>query len=306
MFSASLSLDPGHRAPIYDARLNVFGNRLATCSGDQLVKIFEVRENSLLQLAELGGHQGPVWQVDWAHPRFGTLCASAGYDSRVIFWQEKETGWEKLYEYSEHSGSVNTLSFASERFGLKLACGSNDGSISIHSYDHVNGRWEAVKIENAHSQGITSISWAPAVPVDEEQKIFEPRFITCGNDTFLKIWAFRENSWELEKVLVAHTDFVRDVAWCPIVYDGLHKILSVGQDRQVLLWRSKAIGKEEWGFEQITKTEGAIWHACWSPCATLFTISGEDNKNTFFREYGNNWVEIKEENEGNGEAETNA
>ena len=31
----------------------------------------------------IGRHEGPVWQVSWAHPMFGNLLASCSYDRKV-------------------------------------------------------------------------------------------------------------------------------------------------------------------------------------------------------------------------------
>jgi hypothetical protein len=31
---------------------------------------------------------GPVWQISWAHPKFGTLLASCSYDGSVIIHKE--------------------------------------------------------------------------------------------------------------------------------------------------------------------------------------------------------------------------
>lgn len=28
-------------------------------------------------------HEGPVWEVAWAHPKFGNLLASCSYDRKV-------------------------------------------------------------------------------------------------------------------------------------------------------------------------------------------------------------------------------
>ena len=32
----------------------------------------------------LCSHEGPVWQVSWAHPKFGTILASCSYDRKVM------------------------------------------------------------------------------------------------------------------------------------------------------------------------------------------------------------------------------
>jgi WD40 repeat protein len=36
----------------------------------------------------LTGHEGPVWQVSWAHPKFGALLASCSFDHTVMIWKE--------------------------------------------------------------------------------------------------------------------------------------------------------------------------------------------------------------------------
>jgi len=33
--------------------------------------------------ATIGGHEGPVWEVAWAHPKFGIVLASCSYDRKV-------------------------------------------------------------------------------------------------------------------------------------------------------------------------------------------------------------------------------
>ena len=43
------------------------------------------------QIADLKGHDGPVWQVSWAHPKFGNLLASSSYDGTVIIWKETQS-----------------------------------------------------------------------------------------------------------------------------------------------------------------------------------------------------------------------
>ena len=51
-------------------------------------------------------HEGPVWQVTFAHPRFGTLLASCGYDRRVLVHREVTPGqWVLLYKYEDHASS---------------------------------------------------------------------------------------------------------------------------------------------------------------------------------------------------------
>lgn len=64
----------------HDAQMDYYGKRLATCSSDRAIKIFSVQKDMQTHLADLLGHEGPVWQVAWAHPKFGTKLASCSYD----------------------------------------------------------------------------------------------------------------------------------------------------------------------------------------------------------------------------------
>jgi len=50
-------------------------------------------------------HEGPVWQLAWAHPVYGSVLATCGYDRKVILWKEQDSGWAKIYEYSNHDSS---------------------------------------------------------------------------------------------------------------------------------------------------------------------------------------------------------
>ena len=55
------------------------------------------------QVAQLAGHDGPVWQVTWAHPKFGSLLASCGFDHKVIVWKEAaESSWVPARPSSHH------------------------------------------------------------------------------------------------------------------------------------------------------------------------------------------------------------
>lgn len=70
----------------HDAQMDYYGKRLATCSSDRTIKIFSVQKDVQTHLADLLGHDGPVWQVAWAHPKFGTKLASCSYDRHVSAW----------------------------------------------------------------------------------------------------------------------------------------------------------------------------------------------------------------------------
>lgn len=76
MVSVVHQIDTDHEELIHDAQANYYGNRLATASGDNKIRIFKLDGNQSRLLAELSGHEGPVWQLDWSHPEYENLLAS--------------------------------------------------------------------------------------------------------------------------------------------------------------------------------------------------------------------------------------
>jgi len=152
----------------------------------------------------LGSHEGPVWQVSWAHPKFGTILASASYDARVIVWRDSSTSpnqsqWSKLFEHTLHTSSVNGIVWAPHELGALLACASSDGKVSILEFKD-DGTWDT-KVFNAHGMGVNAVSWAPSVipgSLVSTQAHFTgnvKKVATGGCDNLVKIWAFEYSTF---------------------------------------------------------------------------------------------------------------
>lgn len=106
-----VTIETQHNSNIHDAQLDYYGNKLATASSDRTIKIFEVvGENHHNQIESLSGHGGAVWQVAWAHPKYGVLLASCSYDRSVIIHRESPPGtWSPVHKHDLHTASVNRL-----------------------------------------------------------------------------------------------------------------------------------------------------------------------------------------------------
>ncbi|GAA0157146.1 transporter [Lithospermum erythrorhizon] len=143
-------------------------------------------------------NQGPVWQVGWAHPMFGSILASCSYDGKVIIWKErKQNEWTQAQV----------------------------------------GWWLGqTKIDQAHPVGVTSVTWAPSESpgplvgsglLDPVQKL-----ASGGCDNTVKVWKLYNGVWKMDcfPALQMHNDWVRDVAWAPNL--GLPKstMASASQD----------------------------------------------------------------------------
>ena len=101
------SINANHEDLIHDVAYDFYGKRMATCSSDQKVKVWDQQENGewvcsarswtqskTISSARLGprkkyrllslrikyhfdfswkSHYGSVWKVNWAHPEFGQV-----------------------------------------------------------------------------------------------------------------------------------------------------------------------------------------------------------------------------------------
>lgn len=290
MASTMSSFDTQHEDMIHDAQMDYYSKRLATASSDKTVKIWEIGENTNSLLAELKGHDGPVWQVAWAHPKFGSIIATCSYDRRVFLWKETATNvWTKIYEHDKHESSVNSIAWAPHEFGLILACASSDCTISILTHKG-ESNWEVQKIVQAHAIGVNAVSWAPAVSPGSLISSSAPntpptkRLVSGGCDNLVKIWRLSEteNVWKHEETLEQHTDWVRDVAWAPNIGLPSSTIASCSQDGTVIIWMQDNNGT--WSKKALPKFPDVVWRLSWSVTGSILAVSGGDNKVTLWKE----------------------
>jgi len=287
------TIDTQHEDMIHDAQLDYYGKKLATCSSDRTIKLFEIGENGNTQIAELKGHEGPVWQVAWAHPKFGGVLASCSYDRKICIWKETSPNtWIKIYEYDQHESSVNSIAWAPHECGLILAGASSDCSISILTHKGENV-WDVQQIAQAHAIGVNAVSWAPSVSPallinsSSSSQPMQPikRFVSGGCDNLVKIWRFidTENAFKLEETLEQHTDWVRDVAWAPNIGLPSTTIASCSQDRTVVIW-SQDGNSTSWSKKVFSKFPDVVWRVSWSITGNILAVSGGDNKVTLWKE----------------------
>jgi protein transport protein SEC13 len=276
------SIQTQHTDIIHDSQPDYYGKRLATCSSDRTIKIFEENDDTFIQVAELKGHEAPVWQVSWAHPKFGILLASCSYDRKVIIWKETSKNiWEKAYVYEGHELSVNSCAFAPHEYGLMLCCASSDSTCSVLTY--AADKWEVQRFQ-AHQSGVNSVSWAPpltlsafvrgapSAPVSNMQLV--KRFASGGCDNFVKIWQFSpsDNQWKCEDKLAGHKDWVRDVAWSSNLGLATSTLASCGQDKTVIIWTQEDTAKA-WEAKALPVFPDMVWRLSWAITGNILAIS---------------------------------
>ncbi|GIM16627.1 hypothetical protein Vretimale_19194 [Volvox reticuliferus] len=294
------NFDSGHTDMVHDAQLDYYGRRLATCSSDRTVRVFDIVGDRHHHLAELRGHEGPVWQVCWAHPKFGSILASCSFDHRVIIWKEGlGNQWQQAYitPRNLHTASVNGISWAPYELGLILACASSDGCVSLLEYKS-DGTWEVNKLPGGHTVGCTAVSWAPAnapgalVSTKQPQSGPVKRLVTSGCDNLIKVWRYGEMGWTEEEVLAGHTDWVRDVAWAPSLGLPKNTIASASQDGQVFVW-SEGLSGGGWERKLVHDFKAPVWRVSWSTTGSILAVSDGNNNVTLWKESMDGiWQEI--------------
>jgi protein transport protein SEC13 len=294
--------------------MDYYAKRLATCSSDATIKIFEVTAEAQRHVSDLLGHEGPVWQVAWAHPKFGSVLASCGYDRKVIVWREQEGAknqWQKVFVFSGHELSVNSLSFAPHDYGLVLACGSSDGRVSILNCN-VDGSWSSETFV-AHKLGVNAVSWAPSVAPgallsNSALPVELPRLVSGGCDMKVKIWSVKLPSqsqapaassgsgstvpnataigYNLEHTLEEHSDWVRDVQWAPNIGLPSNTIASASQDGKVVIWTQDIsdAGKSAWQKHFLEPFNETVWRVSWSLTGNILAVTSGDSRVSLWKE----------------------
>ncbi|KAK4687286.1 nucleoporin SEH1, partial [Tremellales sp. Uapishka_1] len=133
-------LAPGHADLVTHVVYDFYGERLATCSADQKIKLFhKSHDGTWILTTEWKAHDAPLLHLSFAHPLHGSLLASASHDRTVRIWEEpsssssasasasassssKDGRWIERGVLSGAKGSVRVVEFSppSPSFGLRV------------------------------------------------------------------------------------------------------------------------------------------------------------------------------------------
>jgi len=288
------SFDTGGAAQ-HDMQLDYYGQRVAAAAADGLVYIWDISDGQQKAAGQLKGHDGPVWKVCWAHPKFGSIVASCGYDMKVIVWKEVQPGnWQIAHMDSSHTASVNDVEFCPLEHGLRLACASSDGTVSILTYGD-NGQWLRAAFPG-NAGGSQALSWAP---VQKRDGVPQPiaRLVTGGCDNAVCIWRCENEVWaqEFPPMPVSHTDWVRDVAWRPL--EGASVVASGSWDKTVIIYSQEMEG-QQWREVCKLALPGKVESLSWCESGSILGVScGESDVVLYKETYDGRYEEVGKVNE---------
>lgn len=285
-------VDTQHEDLVHDAQLDYYGCKLATCSSDRTVKIYNVSENSYELSATIQGHEGPVWGTAWAHPKFGVILASCSFDGSVLIHREvSPREWTVIHAARHlHESSVNSIAFGPHEIGLVAAAASSDGRVSILTHQS-NNAWSVEYIQD-NSLGVNAVSWAPHgayTDTSNPDNVLPPRLVTGGCDNRIRFWTqsvetgqwVEDTSATIDKT-ISHSDWVRDVAWAPSIFPNVNVVASCSEDRTVLIWTQNG-PNAEWKPILLHKFDAPVWRVSWSVTGHMLAVSSGDSDVTLWK-----------------------
>lgn len=297
--------DTSHTSPVTDVAVDATGKRLATCSEDRTVRIFEKSDDAdgtWSLLAVLEGHTGTVVSVSWAPPaHYASAVLSCGEDCQVILWSDfgREEGWAKVY-FTTLASVPWCAAWAPAEYGKMFAVGCASGSVTIFAeQDKQWGRSEFT----AHPNGCCSLSWAPSLPpgtlltapLENELResaslspsdvpLAPPRIVTCGGERCVTVWTFRNNSWTPQELLSKVEASWREVAWAPGMGMPFTYIAAGSDEGFVEVWSQDGPAREEWNGKTLPQNEDSVTKLSWSLVGTFLLVSCANGVSSMWRE----------------------
>jgi nucleoporin SEH1 len=254
---ACRSISADHKDLIHDVEYDFYGKRLATCSSDQSVKVWDLGEDEIWRCtASWKTHSGTVCKVTWAHPVFGSVLATCSFDRTVAIWEEltvadagagerNKSSWVKRTSLVDSRTSVTDVKFAPHHLGLLLATCSVDGIVRIYEAPDVMllSQWSPQHELNCQMP-LSSISWNPL-------RGHPPMIVVGSNDAAstksgkVILFEFNENArrWNKLDVISSVTDPVNDVAFAPNLGRTYHLLAVASNDLKVFSIRPIATNK---------------------------------------------------------------
>ncbi|CAK1584944.1 unnamed protein product [Parnassius mnemosyne] len=259
----SQTIAADHKDLIHDVAYDFYGERMATCSSDQYVKVWDSDGRGGWQLTgSWKAHHGSVWKVTWAHPEFGQVLATCSFDRTAAIWEEvgdttasgSEKGlrtWVKRSNLVDSRTSVTDVKFGPKHLGLLLVTCSADGIIRIYEApDVMNLAQWTLQHEIPTKVSISCLSWNPtlssnrvnppmlAVGSDEpnvsNSSSNQAEKVGCNGKVFIYEYAETSRRWTRTDCMSSVMEPVNDLAFAPNLGRSFHLLAVATKDVRII------------------------------------------------------------------------
>lgn len=296
MFVAK-TIQADHKDLIHDVAYDFYGRRLASCSSDQTVKVWDLGDDNIWRCtASWKTHSGSVWKVTWAHPEFGQILATCSYDRTAAVWEELgpegssgekgQSQWIKKTSLVDSRTPVTDVKFAPKFLGLQLATCSADGVVRIYEApDVMNLSQWSLQHEISCKMSCSCISW--------NLSRNQPPMIAVGSDDpspstgKVVLYEYNENSrrW-LRAETIPVTDPVKDLAFAPNLGRSFNLLAVASKDVQIMVLKpmhdqnvNLQEGLPKYEIRQAAQFDShnsQAWRVSWNVTGTILASSGDD------------------------------
>ncbi|GAO47372.1 WD40 repeat-like protein [Saitoella complicata NRRL Y-17804] len=295
----------GHEDLIHDISYDFYGRRLATCSSDLHLKIWDLNETSgEWELNDsFKAHDASILRVNWAHPEHGQVIATCSADRSVRIFEEQEhetkgsgRRWAEKARLVDARGAVQDVWFAPVHLGFKVAAISTDTNIRIyealepHNLQHWTLMDEFAALPTRPPRELESsfcLTWCPS-------RWTASPYLAVGAQDTCKIYSTDNTTGKWKPVddleLKGHKGLVRDVSWGPSLGRSYHLIATACKDGHVRVFKltetkedlyARAEDEKRWVVECIADLDdhGAeVWRVSWNATGTVLSSAGDDGR----------------------------
>lgn len=308
----AIKIPADHKDLIHDVSFDHFGKRMATCSSDQTVKVWDLDEDDDWYCSSSWKtHNGSVWKVCWAHPEFGQVLATCSFDRTAAIWEEivsgsssqKNHSWVRRASLVDSRSSVTDVKFAPQHLGLQLATCSADGCVRVYEApDVMNLAQWSVQNQIKLKLSCSCLSWNPSCYSKH------PAMLAIGSDDSntsvggkVIIYEYSEinRDWMKVHTIMTVTDPVNDIAFAPNYGTLRHTLAIASKNVHIFVMRAlndnQGPGSEasKYSVNEVAKFEdhnSKAWRVSWNVLGNVLASSGDDGKVLLWKaNYLDNW-----------------
>lgn len=247
--------------------------KLASCSADMSVKIWDFEDESFKCAKTLQGHDHNVCGVRFLSD--GRLV-SCSRDSTIKIW-DTNTGF-CVKTLNGHEEWVKCVAVSAD--SSMIASGSHDKSVRVWDvtsgackqvYNDHNHVVECLAFSNPEADKLIAGDDSEGKEEMEEDGVPPPRFLASGSrDRSVCIFDLKDVTCIM--VLKGHDNWVRSLCWHPA---GKY-IISCADDKSIRVW-DLARRKEKSGSRKANAHTMFVQSIHWNPIAAVVATGGADN-----------------------------